>query len=516
MKRNKIYNFIVILAAVILAFTSCTEDTADMRYEADLRTAQYSNVTSSSATVVGFVVAQGTEGFSEKGVCYATTAGPTVSNSKVAASGTSSAAAFTVNLTGLSFATKYYVRAYATINGSGTIYGEEYSFTTLPVLPTVTTADITTIKGTSAVGGGNVTNTGGATVTARGVVFGINPSPTVSGSKTTDGTGSGAFVSNLTGLKGLTKYYVRAYATNSVGTAYGPEVSFTTLVSLRTWYIPGNYVAASYPGTTLADWSPANSPQVKSVEATPDNLEGYVYMANASNSWKFATQPNWDGPNYGGSIGTLDASGGDYSLPAGYYKINADAGKMTFTAVATSWGVIGSASPKGWDDETALTFDPASQTWQGGMHLTAAEIKFRANHSWDYNYGSSAKNATLNAGGDNIPVAVEADYAITLDLSHPNAYTYAANRWGLIGSATPGGWSDDTNMTWDATNKVFTVTLNLTAGDIKFRANDGWDVNYGGPLDALVGGGDNIPVAASGNYTVTFDPWKLKATVTKN
>jgi hypothetical protein len=255
---------------------------------------------------------------------------------------------------------------------------------------------------------------------------------------------------------------------------------------------------------------------VKSVEATPDNLEGYVYMANASNSWKFATQPNWDGTNYGGSIGTLDASGGNYSSPAGYYKINADAAKMTFTAVATSWGVIGSASPKGWDDETALTYNPAQQTWQGGMHLTAAEIKFRANHSWDYNYGSSAKNATLNAGGDNIPVAVEADYAITLDLSHPNAYTYVANRWGLIGSATPGGWGDDTNMTWDAAKKVFTVTLNLTAGEIKFRANDGWDINFGGPLDALVGGGANIAVAADGNYTVTLDPWNLKATVTKN
>ncbi len=516
MKNNIVQKFLAIVLPALFLFASCTKEMSEVRLESRVSTTQTQSITSSSATVTGFIVSEGA-GFSEKGVCYGTASGPTISNSKVAYSGTLTTATFTINLTGLSYATKYYARAYATIIGSGTIYGEEYSFTTLPVLPTVTTTSITAIKGTSATGGGNVTNTGGATVTARGICYSTKTGPTIADSQTTDGTGSGAFVSSLTGLKGLTKYYVRAYATNSVGTAYGPEVSFTTLVSLRTWYIPGDYVAASYPGTTYADWSPANSPQVKSVEATPDNLEGYVYMANSANSWKFATQPNWDGPNYGGNNGILDPSGDNNNSPAGYYKINADANKMTYTAVATTWGVIGSASPNDWNDETPLTYNPGTQTWQGVIHLKAAEIKFRANHSWDYNYGSSAKNATLNAGGDNIPVAVESDYAIVLDLSHPNAYTYAANCWGIIGDATPGGWSDDTNMVWDTTKKVFTVTLNLKAsGSFKFRANDGWDVNYGGNMDALSAGGDNIPVPADGNYTVTFDPWNLKATLIKN
>lgn len=515
-KRTPIFSVWMVLLATTLFFAACTKEMSEVRLDSRVATSQTQNVTSNSATVTGFIVAEGA-GFSEKGVCYGTAAEPTVSNSKVAYSGEMTSATYTVNLTGLNYATKYYARAYATIVGSGTIYGEEYSFTTLPVLPTVTTTDVTEIKGTSATGGGNVTNTGGATVTARGICFSTKTGPTIADTKTTDGTGSGAFVSALTGLKGLTQYYVRAYATNSVGTAYGPEVSFTTLVSLRTWYLPGDYVAASYPGTTFADWSPENSPQVKSVEATPDNLEGYVYMANSSNSWKFATQPNWDGPNYGGNAGILDPSGDNNSSPAGYYKINADAGKMTYTAIATNWGVIGDASPKGWDDETALTYNPTAQTWQGVIHLTAAEFKFRANHSWYYNYGSTAKDATLNAEGDNIPVTVESDYAISLDLSHPNAYTYAANRWGVIGDATPGGWDNDTNMTWDATKKVFTVTLDLkSSGKFKFRANDGWDVNYGGDLNALSSGGDDIVVPSDGNYTVTFDPWNLKATLTKN
>lgn len=294
-------------------------------------------------------------------------------------------------------------------------------------------------------------------------------------------------------------------------------LKLTPYISKMTWYVPGDYVAASYPGSSYADWSPDKSPVVESAASAPTKLEGYVYMKNASNKWKFASKPNWDGPNYGdGGPGKLSASGGDIPLPAGYYKLNADATALTYTAVATEWGVIGSATSGGWDTDANLTYNPALRTWIGGVHLTAAEFKFRANDAWDINYGSTTKDAKLNAGGDNIPVTVESDYAITLDLSHPNAYTYTANRWGLIGDATPGGWNDDTNMTWDADNQVFTVTLDLTAASVKFRANDAWTINLGGSLDALTQDGANIAIASQGNYTITLNPWTLKATVTKN
>ncbi len=95
--------------------------------------------------------------------------------------------------------------------------------------PTVTTASVISITQTTATSGGNVTSDGGTTVTARGVCWNTSPNPTTANSKTTDGSGTGAFVSSLTGLTPGTPYYVRAYATNSVGTAYGNEVSFTTL-----------------------------------------------------------------------------------------------------------------------------------------------------------------------------------------------------------------------------------------------------------------------------------------------
>lgn len=513
---RSIMRIMMIPVAAVLLITGCTKETSEIRLDPALGTTKVFNVTSNAATVTGFVVAEG-DGFTERGVCYDIEASPTIAKSKTAYDGVVTTAAYHVNLTGLAFAQKYYARAYATGPG-GTVYGEELNFTTLPVLATVTTAAVTAVTGTTAVTGGDVTADGGAAVTAKGIVYGIAPNPTVAGNKTSDGTGTGAFVSNLSGLKGLTKYYVRAYATNSAGTAYGPELSFTTLVSVREWYVPGNYVAASYPGSGLADWSPDKSPMVKSNEANPNNVEGYIYMAGASNMFKISAQPSWDGTNYGVGTtpGTLSATGGDIPLPMGFYKININAGvePMTYTAVAMNWGIIGGLT--GWSSQLPLTYDPAVRVWKGGIHLTAGPWKFRANDNWDYNYGAPAGSLNLVAGGDNIETTVEDDYAITLDLSTPLAYTYRADRWGLIGDATPGGWSDDTNMTWDAVNGRFTVTLNLTAASFKFRANDGWDYNFGGSLSALTPGGDNIAVAEAGNYTITLNPWTRVATMTKN
>jgi len=97
-----------------------------------------------------------------------------------------------------------------------------------PKIPVLTTATASTITAGGAVSGGNITFDGGAEIIARGVCWATSPEPTISDSKTTDGTGAGSFTSTLTGLTANTTYYVRAYASNSVGTAYGTEVNFTT------------------------------------------------------------------------------------------------------------------------------------------------------------------------------------------------------------------------------------------------------------------------------------------------
>lgn len=97
-----------------------------------------------------------------------------------------------------------------------------------PEIPTLTTTAVTDITTTTATTGGNVTSDGGADVTARGVCWGTTTKPVVSGNHTTNGQGTGTFTSSLTGLEAGTTYFVRAYATNKVGTAYGNEISFPT------------------------------------------------------------------------------------------------------------------------------------------------------------------------------------------------------------------------------------------------------------------------------------------------
>lgn len=95
-------------------------------------------------------------------------------------------------------------------------------------LPLVTTTAVTSIAVTGATLGGNVLADGGASVTARGVAYGTAQNPTTANNATSDGTGTGSFTNTLTGLTASTLYYVRAYATNAVGTAYGNQVNFTT------------------------------------------------------------------------------------------------------------------------------------------------------------------------------------------------------------------------------------------------------------------------------------------------
>lgn len=126
-----------------------------------------------------------------------------------------------------------------------------------PTSPDVTTASISDISRTSAISGGNVTDDGGAGVTARGVCWSDTQSPTTTGSKTTDGDGPGTFISNISGLTANKTYYVRAYATNIEGTSYGNEISFTTspitLATLTTSGIASLTTTTAVSGGNITD-----------------------------------------------------------------------------------------------------------------------------------------------------------------------------------------------------------------------------------------------------------------------
>jgi hypothetical protein len=194
-------------------------------------TTAITNIAQITATSGGNVTSDGGASVTAKGVCWSININPTTANS-LTNDGTGTGT-YPSSLTGLLANTLYHVRAYAT-NSAGTAYGNDLTFTTLAVvavLPTVTTTVITNIAQTTATSGGNVTSDGGAIVTARGVCWDMSGSPALDNVHTTDATGTGIFTSSITGLTPNTTYYVRAYATNSVGTAYGARVQFNTLVT---------------------------------------------------------------------------------------------------------------------------------------------------------------------------------------------------------------------------------------------------------------------------------------------
>ncbi len=198
------------------------------------------------------IVSDGGKTISARGICWSTEQEPTVEDFKTADN--TWAESFTPIMTGLSFNTTYYVRAYAA-NSEGTAYSEEISFTTLnPGLPNVTTSAVTNITQTSATCGGNVTNSGGTgvAVTARGLCWSTNPNPTISNSYSTNGSGLGTFSYNITGLTYNTTYYVRAYAVNPAGIAYGNEISFTAGQNVTTpIVITNNPTNVSYTSAAL-------------------------------------------------------------------------------------------------------------------------------------------------------------------------------------------------------------------------------------------------------------------------
>ena len=198
---------------------------------ASVTTAAATNITISSATLGGTVTSDGGSTVTERGCCWGIHQNPTITShygGAVVSANNGGTGNFSVAATGLTPGTTYYVRAYAT-NAAGTAYGQQITFTALVNLPAVTTNSVTNISSTTATCGGNVSSDGGGTVTARGVCWSTSQSPTVSNSHTTDGNGTGSFSSSLTGLNVGSTYYVRAYATNSAGTAYGEERSFSPM-----------------------------------------------------------------------------------------------------------------------------------------------------------------------------------------------------------------------------------------------------------------------------------------------
>ncbi len=232
-----------------------------------LTTTAVSGISATTASGGGTITSDGGASVDSRGVCWATSVNPVVGGS--CTSDGAGTGAFISSITGLTPSTAYHVRAYAT-NSVGTGYGNDVTFSTLPAsaLPTLTTTAVSGITGTTASSGGTITLDGGTPVTARGVCWDISVNPVVGGSCTSDGTGTGTFASFITGLTPSAVYHVRAYATNSAGTGYGNDLTFSTLL-VSTTALP-TLAATTISGTeaTTTETRPvfvlANLPDVSS------------------------------------------------------------------------------------------------------------------------------------------------------------------------------------------------------------------------------------------------------------
>jgi hypothetical protein len=200
-------------------------------------TSAVSGITAVAATTGGVITSDGGSEVMERGVVFSTEDDPTIESASNVSAGSGSGS-FTATLSDLNANTAYYVRAFAT-NSAGTGYGNTVSFTTLnsapATLPQVSTLPSEDVSKTTAAAVANVRSDGGSVITERGFVYSHTPlsfTALLSGAGNRvlhQGVGTGLFAIDLHGLVPSTTYYVKAFATNSRGTAYGSEVSFKTL-----------------------------------------------------------------------------------------------------------------------------------------------------------------------------------------------------------------------------------------------------------------------------------------------
>lgn len=366
----------------------------------ELVTGEVTNIESTSATCGGNVTDNGGFNVTARGICWNNSPNPTTEDSiTIDGSGTGS---FTSSLSGLSPSTTYYVRAYAA-NEAGTAYGDERNFSTEDVLPDLTTEAINNITDTTATSGGNITDNGGFAITARGVCWSISHNPTVSDSHTLDGSGTGSFTSSLTGLSGSTTYYVRAYATNQYGTAYGDEKNFKTQEGLS-----GTFTD-SRDGKTY-EWIRIGNKVWMAENLNYDAGSGSMaYDNNASNASTYGRLYTWETASNTCPDGWHLPSDLEWEALAEY--ISSDRGPYTkFEAhddgYVDDWNDIGRhlKAINGWSGSGNGTDDYGFSALPGGLydHINSEFVAALNNGFWwsATEYDNSAWGRQLNASDD--------------------------------------------------------------------------------------------------------------------
>jgi uncharacterized protein (TIGR02145 family) len=237
------------------------------------------------------------------------------------------------------------------------------------VIPTITVAAVTNLTTSSATSGGNISSDGNAAVTSRGVCWSINQNPTTADSKISSGTASGSFTSSITGLNAGYTYYLRAYATNAIGTAYSEQLSLTTVLA----DIDGNVYTTVTIGTQV--WMVENLKTTKyrngdPIPNVPDGTDyawynlttgAYCWMNNNAASYKAV---------YGALYNYYAVTDSRYLAPAGWHIPTGDEWRtlLTYIGGANSGGKIRETGNAHWQgSNTSATNVTGFTALPGGL-----------------------------------------------------------------------------------------------------------------------------------------------------
>ena len=205
---------------------------------------------------------------------------------------------------------------------------------------------------------------------------------------------------------------------SSISDQYAPVYSnvltlrITPYSSIEWAYVPGAYQG----------WDPASADSLVSL-AGNGVYTGIIKFTPSNLGFKILTKKLWGPPEYGkgSSDGTLAIGGGDLAAPAaGSHKLTADLNALTLTIAPYSFGIIGSATPTGWDSDSDMAYNNGTRTWSITIPLTAGAIKFRLNDDWGTNYGGSG--GALASGGSDINIPASGNYKVEFSLE-TNTYT---------------------------------------------------------------------------------------------
>ncbi len=492
------------LIALLLGVVGCEKDDLP-KLDPEMVTWKKSGITSTSAMVSGFVVAEG-EGYTDYGVVWGITENPTTEDSKKAAEKVEKAV-YWVTLDGLEHLTTYHYRAYVMDKAGNTTYGKDATFTTLANIATVSVGDALSVTDVSAEITGNVTYDGKAGVTAKGICFSTEANPTIASTIVEGGDGLGEFTGSLTGLRASTMYYARAFATNSVGTAYSNEISFTTnigIATVETVSVTAQATTAKVNANVVYDGGAEITERGVCYSTDENPTIDDIRVANEGTTGEYSVD-----------IDGLETS---TTYHARAYAINSEGvaygSDIVFSTFPTTMYINGSFVPGwNWADAAVLEMIPVHSNphlfWKIAWFDADSELKFNSARAWNgTEFGKTGDNpganGVWNKGGDNIPSGAAGYKMIvvnlltnTIQITEPVVYAQGAafGNWNggeflFTPDATdekilvsPAAVADDnarmyvtaTTLTNDGGNPVdwWQAEFNVLSGNIEYRAAGG-------------------------------------------